>query len=82
MDNLDDLQPTSHPLKWRFLVECVTNSGLNDPDIWIEDLGEYGPCIGVGKTVVCADEGTYGVEASFSVITDRANNRIIIRHHY
>lgn len=86
MNKLDDLQPTSHPLKWRYLVACVERSGLEDPDVWIEDLRRYGACRTDGKEIktilVCKDEDTDGVEASFSTITDKKNNRIIIRHHY
>lgn len=79
---MTDLQPTSHPLKWKYLVETVNRSGLENPDIWIEDVRRYGPCVGVERTVVCGDEDTDGIEASFSTIVDKANNRIIIRHHY
>ena len=82
MNKLHDLQPRSHPLKWGFLVHCIENSGMENPDIWIEDLRRYGPCIGVERFVVCKDEDTDGVEASFSVITDIKNNRVIIRHHF
>ena len=72
----------SHPLKWTTLKDAVERSGIENPDIWIEDLRRYGPCTGVDRTVVCKDEDTDGVEASFSTITDVANNRIVIRHHY
>lgn len=86
MNSLDDLQPTLHPLKWRFLLNEVERSDMEDPDVWIEDLRRYGACMTDGKEnepiLVCKDEDTDGVEASFSVITDKKNNRIIIRHHY
>ena len=75
-------QEFSHPLKWEYLKQIVEERGLINPDIWIEDLRNYGPCIGVKTTVVCESEGTEGVEASFSVISDKKHNRIIIRHHF
>jgi len=80
--NIDNLQPQSHPLKWAYLVDCVARSGMENPDVWIEDLRRYGPCQGVERTVVSKDEDTDGVEASFSVIKDIEKNRIVIRHHY
>jgi len=76
------LQPTSHPLKWKELVDQVERMSGENPDVWIEDLRRYGPCQGVERTVVCEDEDTDGVEASFSVIHDKSNNRIVIRHHF
>jgi len=83
---MNDMQPTSHPLKWKFLLDTVEKSGLINPDVWIEDLRRYGACHQNGQEVqpevVCIDEDTDGVEASFSVITNREKNRIIIRHHY
>lgn len=75
-------QLKSHPLKWTTLKDTVERSGLKNPDIWIEDLRRYGPCIGVERAVVYEPEGTDGVEASFSTIIDAANNRIVIRHHH
>jgi len=73
----------SHPLKWKALVEAVERSGMENPDIWIEDLRRYGPCSGVEpETLVCGCEETDMVEASFSVIRQPRHNRIIIRHHY
>jgi len=75
-------QFASHPLKWTTLKEAVECSGMENPDIWIEDLRRYGPCSGVERTVVCKDEDTDGVPASFSTIRDAKNNRIVIRHHY
>ena len=75
-------QAKTHPLKWSSLLEDVQRSGMEDPDIWIEDLRRYGPIKGVERTVVDMGEDTDGVEASFSVIVDAANNRIVIRHHY
>lgn len=76
----------SHPLKWSTLLETVERSGMKDPDIWIEDVRNYGPCRINGEPtkaeVVCKDEGTEAIEASFSVISDAKNNRIVIRHHY
>lgn len=80
---MSTLQPHSHPLKWRYLKYLVEESGMEDPDVWIEDLRRYGPCSSIeGTTLVCESEDTDGVEASFSVIPDVDNNRIIIRHHY
>lgn len=79
---IDDIQPTSHPLKWAYLVDTVVRSGLDNPDIWIEDIREYGPCTPEKVECVCKSEGTNGIEASFSTITDREKNRIVIRHHY
>lgn len=76
----------SHPLKWETLRDTIERSGLENPDIWIEDLRRYGACVGkdgeVKPTIVCEEEDTDAVEASFSTITDKKNNRIIIRHHY
>ena len=72
----------SHPLKWDELKNDVERSGMDNPDIWIEDLRRYGPCSGVERCVVCTDEDTDGVEASFSTLLDTRNNRVVIRHHY
>lgn len=82
-------QPTSHPLKWAELVHQVeTESEMENPDVWIEDIRRNGPCLTDGEPqkpdMVCEDSNdeTDCIEASFSVIHDRKNNRIIIRHHY
>jgi hypothetical protein len=75
----------SHPLKWKYLIETVERSGLEDPDICIEDLRENGPCTPENPIIISGgpyEHDTNAVEASFSVITDIKNNRIIIRNHY
>lgn len=72
----------SHPLKWTSLKDAVERSGMDDPDVWIEDLRRYGPCADVESAIVCEDEDTDGVEASFSTIIDVLKNRIVIRHHF
>lgn len=72
----------THPLKWSDLKESVERFELENPDIWIEDVSRYGPCSGVKAELVCQDEDTDAIEASFSTIFDKKNNRIIIRHHF
>ena len=81
---MKNTQPTSHPLKWVELVKQVRfYFGENgNPDIWIEDIRRCGPCVGVEPEIVCKDEDTDGIEASFSVIHDKGKNRITIRHHF
>ncbi len=87
---IDNKQPTSHPLKWEYLKEQIEGSGLDNPDIWIEDLIPVGRCSIGGKEIEAVPVCTwasgrvenYGVEASFATVIDKKNNRIIICHHY
>ena len=78
----------SHPLKWEYLAQTVEESGMVNPDVWIEDLRRVGACRSSingaeeSPTIVCESENTDGLEASFSTICDMKNNRIIIRHHF
>lgn len=79
-----DNQPTSHPLKWAWLVECVERSGMDNPDVWIEDVRDYGPCVGVtpyryeyGGSIPPTD----AIEGSACTTFDKENNRIVICHH-
>ena len=73
-------QPRSHPLKWKELVYQVESISGDNPDVWIEELSK---CNKLHEPeLVCKDEDTYAVMASFSVIHDKKNNRITIRHHY
>lgn len=81
-------QPASHPLKWAELVHQVAQYSGPNPDVWIEDVRRKGPCRIDGKPeepdTVGKDtnDETDCLPASFSVIHDNANNRIIIRVHY
>lgn len=82
MEEMDNPQ-NSHPLQWKTLVEAVERSGLKNPDIWIEDVRRYGPCLGVERTTIGDEQDeTDIIEASFSVITYKKLNRIIICHHF
>lgn len=74
----------SHPLKWLDLVDTVKESKMGNPDIWIEDITDCGPCTPVVRKSYGLDtsDSTEAVEASFSVLRDKKNNRIVIRHHF
>lgn len=72
----------SHPLKWSDLKRQVEQSGMEDPDIWIEDCSRYGRCVDVVPEMVCEEEDTDAIEASFSPICDTRVNRVTIRHHF
>jgi len=82
---MSDIQPSSHPLKWEWLVDTVERSGMENPDVYIEDFREYGPAQPENVVVINGgniEPDTHCVEASFSVICDIKNNRIVIRNHY
>ena len=84
MRDMAPYQPTSHPLKWAWLVKQMQDSGMDNPDIWIEDVSDYGPC-----SDVVPERIEYGyhmpptdcIEASACTTFDRDNNRVIICHH-
>ena len=79
-----DKQPTSHPLKWAWLVDRIERSGMENPDIWIEDVREYGPALGVEPVRYDYDGAmppTDAIEASACMTFDKKNNRVIICHH-
>ena len=84
----EDIQPTSHPLKWKYLLDNVKRCGLENPDVYIEDVRRYGPCQRDGGPISAttlkldmSEEVDY-LEASFSTIINVKKNFIIIRHHY
>lgn len=77
----------SHPLRWKDLLETVQNSGMENPDVYIEDLRRYGPARKNGKPIDAENmyldgEDVDYIHASFSVIRSPRQNLIIIRHHY
>lgn len=70
-------------LKWSALVAAVEYSGMENPDIWIEDLNKVGTsCVEGVPTESEQVADTYAIQASFATIIDVKKNRIVICHHY